>query len=135
MTKRGSQLAAALADRKPLGEYEGQDVIRTSVALRKAGDGLSKSIAIEPAKLRIGSKVFVLVECTVGPHKHVPIEDTDCLELKQDLIADTCSMVDADFAAEKIEEQKLALKRATDEATGQQSTDDPLYGEIDEATG
>lgn len=99
------QMAAALSDRSVLGAYRGRDIIRTSIVIRNTGDGLSESMGIDPQVLEIGEKGYVLLEYECIDHAHPMIKDTDCLELKQVLKAGTATIVDADFAEEKIEQQ------------------------------
>lgn len=120
------QMAAALADRSVLGEYRGRDIIRTSLTIRNTGDGLSEAMGIDPQVLEIGDEVYVLLKCEVVDHAHPMIKDTDCLELKQVLRAGTATIVDADFAEDKIDQQAARIQRAKDAASGQGSINTEL---------
>lgn len=98
-----------------LGTFDNMEVIGTKVAIKRAGDGLSQSLAIEPEVLHMHERRFVLLEVLVGPVKHEPVKDTQtkCLRV-HDLIAQTVTFVDEEFATEKI----AAQKRKLDEAKG-----------------
>lgn len=121
-----SEMAAAMADKRELGEYRGRDIIRTSIIIRNTGDGLSESMAIAPTVLEEGDEVYVLMKCEVIDHHHPLIKGTDCIELKQVLKAGTATIVDADYAEEKIAAQEARIQRAKDEAKGQGSLDTGL---------
>lgn len=103
-----------------LGKYKGRDVVRTTIAIRNAGDGLSDAMAIEPDVLEQGSTVYVVLECTVGAHDYVPLKDkgTDLgvNELKQVLNAGTATLIDAKVVRSMIEEQAAKVRVARSEA-------------------
>lgn len=120
------QTAAALSDRSVLGDYRGRDIIRTSLTIRNTGDGLSEAMGIDPQVLEIGDEVYVLLKCEVVDHAHPIIKDTDCLELKQVLKAGTATIVDADYAEDRIDQQAARIQRAKDAASGQGSINTEL---------
>ena len=60
-----------------LGKHEGADVLTSTIAVKGAGDGLSKAMDLEPTVLHRGDKVFVVLECEVGTISFPPIKDTD----------------------------------------------------------
>lgn len=97
-----------------LHKFEGRDVIGTKVAIRRAGDGLSKALAIEPQELTIGERVFVVMECEVGKVGFAPVKDTQSVTRDQDLIALTVALIDKDAVAEVL----AATQAAIDEAEG-----------------
>lgn len=98
-----------------LGTFDGMEVIGTKVNIKRAGDGLSQSLAIEPELLHMHERRFVLLEVMVGPVKFDPVKDTTakCMRV-HDLIAQTVTFVDEEFAREKV----AAQKRKIDEARG-----------------
>lgn len=49
-----------------LSRFEGREVVDTTVAITKAGDGLSAALEVEPTELRHKQIVQVLLECEVG---------------------------------------------------------------------
>lgn len=97
-----------------LHKFEGKEVIGTKVAIRRAGDGLSKALAIDPLELTIGTRVFVVMECEVGTVGFRPVKDTQSLTREQDLIALTVTVVDKALVAEVL----AATQAKIDEAEG-----------------
>lgn len=111
-------LQDALSDKSMLGTYQDEPVLKTTIKLTKAGDGLSKSMKISPSLLPVGSKVMVLVECEVSQHLHKRITDTDAFELVQTLEAATVTIVDDKSSERKIERQRRAIEKAQMKAQG-----------------
>ena len=111
-----------------LAAYRGRDVLRTAIAIRNAGDGLSAAMGIEPKEFNIGERVFVVLECEVTHHDYLAIPDTDCLELKQVFKAHGATMVDEDLVRRHLDEQADRIARARDAASGAQRlpTEDEL---------
>lgn len=103
-----------------LSPYQGQEVLKTSVAVRNAGDGLSQALGIDPEELKLRSTVYVVLECEVKRHEHQPIDGTDALELKQILRAGNATMVDGSVVKEMIDQQADRIKRAREAAVGTQ---------------
>lgn len=112
--------AAALANNgKKLGKYQGKDVLRTSVSIRNAGDGLSEALAIEPEELGIGKTVFVVLECEVNAHDHKRMKKVkNALELVQVLTAGNATLVDESLVRDLLDEQAAKLEAAYEEAEG-----------------
>lgn len=130
------ELAAALAtDPHALGTHHGEPVIKSSIAIKNAGDGLSKAMKIEPQLLEPRSTVMVLLECEVGPETYSPIPDTNCWALTQNLIAGTATIVNDQASERKLRtaankvaqlaEQKKGVQRipGTENAQGNGSVD------------
>lgn len=129
-----TDLASALADKTDLGEYRGRDIIRTSVKITKAGDGLSKSMGIAPAVYEQGDELMVLLKVVVGPHTHKMIADTECLELIQSFEAETAVIVDDAASRKKLDRQENALRVASERARGVEripGTEDAIDGKPD----
>jgi hypothetical protein len=105
--------------------FESIPVIGTSIKITKAGDGLSKSLAIAPSVLHTGDEVFVLLKCEVGPIRMVPVKDADAYTREQTLVAGTATMVAADWASEAIAWQEDQIQRHADSMKGQGRLDDP----------
>lgn len=130
----------ALADPSDLGFYQDDRVIRTSIAVKGAGDGLSKSLGIDPQLLSVGSKGMLLLEYEVLAHEYKRVPDTDCFEVKQVLRAGTATIVDDNTSASKLRKQADAIQKAHDSAKGQDRLDgtnaddlEPSEGELAEA--
>lgn len=97
-------------------KFEGRNVTKTTVAVRNTGDGLSEAMSVAPQELVVGQKVFVLMECEVTGIQHERIKAgkdyTSDLERKARLLAGTATLVEADFAKEKLDEQRLLIEQA-----------------------
>lgn len=114
-----TDLAGALADTSKLTSYRGREVIRTKIAVRNAGDGLSEGMRIDPTELEQGSTVYVVLECVVDDHTHKPIKDSpDYLELTQVLRAGAATIIDGDTVKEAIDHQKEKIEVAKQRAEG-----------------
>jgi hypothetical protein len=116
MTDIASALAASPGT---LSQFDGRDVLRTTIAITKAGDGLSEAMAIDPQEFHHAERVFVVLECTVDKVRFDPIKDTQALTRVHVLSAGLSTIVDEDVVrsvldtqAERIEEARLAAERA-----------------------
>lgn len=101
-----------------LGTYDGLDILRSTIAIRKAGDGLSDALGVAPQAFRIGDEHYVLLRCIVGPVKHKPIKDTDCLELVTDFVAQSATIIAPEVGAPFIEAQEALVDAARRNAAG-----------------
>ena len=95
-----------------LTQFEGRDVIGSSVAITRAGDGLSQSLAVEPTDLHLGSTVYVVLECTVGKVRFEPVPDTSALRRVHTLVTTTATTVDKELVADLLEAQRVAIEKA-----------------------
>lgn len=102
-----------------LGEFDGRDVLGTSIQVTNAGDGLSDAMKIDPQVMHIGDRVFVVLECEVAKVRYDPIRDTDALTRVQILRAGTATIVDGKMVSDAIEQQRDKIERAKDQLTGQ----------------
>lgn len=102
-----------------LRKFEGRPVIGTGVAIKGAGDGLSKALAIEPEELTIGETVYVVMECTVTKISHAAVKDTDHLMRTQDLKANTVAIADKELVHDLLAAQQAKI----DEAEGKKGLD------------
>lgn len=110
---------AASAAASALGEYRGHQVIKTSIALTNAGDGLSKAKKIDPVVYEQGDEVLVLMRCVVGKHVFVPIADTETVELKQSFVADTATVVSGASYEKILNREQDKIDKATAAERGQ----------------
>lgn len=118
--------AAAMAPRDHLGEFEGRDILRTTVAITQAGDGLSEALAVAPSAHGIGDTVYVLMACTVADVRFLPADKDDPdmgLVRRHTLRAGTATLVDRETAQPLIVDQR----RRIDEARGTPQL--PIAGE------
>ncbi len=112
-----------------LGTYEGRDVVRTAIAIRNAGDGLSEALGIAPQTFGIGDRVFVLLECEVKGVDYEPVKNKDVLTRKHILKAGAATMVDEAEAKPKIDYQRDLIQQAKDSVAGQGRLDPQPAGE------
>lgn len=101
-----------------LHRFEGREVIGTKIAITGAGDGLSEAMSIEPEELRLGEKVFVVLEAEVSKITHTQVKDTDSLIRVQNLKAGVATLVDEDMVADVLAEQREKNRRAAEEKAG-----------------
>lgn len=97
---------------KKLHKFEGREVVGTRIAITRAGDGLSKALAIEPEELQLGQTVYVVLECTVTRIAHEKVADTDSLTRVQTLQAGAATTVDKELVAGVLDEQKRRIEAA-----------------------
>lgn len=118
-TDRDLDKAGALADPQGLTDYQGWPVVSTTIAITNAGDGLSNSMKIGPVEYPVNETVYVVLECIVAKHTHLPIEDAESMKLVQTLRAGVATVVDGALVREVIEAQRAAIQKAKDDAAGQ----------------
>lgn len=118
-----SDLASAMTETH-LTAYRGREVRRVRVKLTGAGDGLSEALSIDPLELDMGQIGYALVKFVAGPHKHRVMKgyehgETDApLELEMELVAQTVTIVDEDYAGKPIDAQRERIRLAKDAAKG-----------------
>lgn len=113
--------AAALAPTDHLTPFDGRDVLRTTIAVANAGDGLSEALRIDPREFHHGEIVHVVLECVVDQVRFVPLDTKDAagpLVRTHRLKAGTATIVDADLVAEQVNRQKIRIEKAREEAAG-----------------
>jgi hypothetical protein len=126
---------AARTNAQGLHLFEDTEVIATTVAVVKAGDGLSAAMHVEPTEHRIGDTVHVVIECTVKTITHEAQKDTGLLIRKHKLEAGTATMVPKELVHDMLEATRAAIeqRRIEDErARGVERIDFP-GGDVDGA--
>lgn len=120
-----TDLATAMAN--PLGklpDYLGVPVVRTAIAIRNTGDGLSQAMAIDPVVYPPGTRLTVVLDCVVHGHDHDRIldkgDDTGTMLLTQVLKAGTAVIVDRDLVADVLDAQAERIQLAKEAAAGVQ---------------
>lgn len=101
--------------------FEGRDVLRTSIAITRAGDGLSEAMKFEPREFHHGDRVYVVLETTVAKVQHVPYDKDDefgPLVRVHSLTAGTATIVDEELVAAHIAAQAERNLKAREEAAG-----------------
>lgn len=92
--------------------FDGREVLNTTVAIRNAGDGLSKAMEIDPIELHHGDSVYVVLECEVEKLRFDPIKDTQALSRVHMLKAGVATLVDEALVADALDAQRRAIEEA-----------------------
>lgn len=111
-----------------LQQFDGNEVIATTVAITNAGDGLSKALKVKPQEMHHGETVFVVLECEVSKVTFVRADPDagDDLIRVHSLRAGLATLVDQELVSGVLSEQRRIL----DEAKGIQTL--PGLGDGDE---
>ncbi len=97
-------------------KFEGRNVAKTSVAVTKAGDGLSAPLTVAPDVIKVGEKRFLLLEVECARVNHQEIKDSSELDRVHTLKTVAGTLVDEDLALPLLNAQaeKIAEARAAD---------------------
>lgn len=122
--------------RADLGEFEGSAVVGATLILKNTGDGLSKSMALDPTKLHVGEIISFGGEAEiVGVRHDAADEDTDDLVRVHIAKASVIRIVEPDLLKSVLDEQReriasaeQAAKDAAEAAKGVQKV--PFDGTI-----
>lgn len=104
---------------------EGHAVTKTSIKVMRLGDGLSKSVKVQPIFVHAGEHVFIAVRALKTKDQFIYEFDDDTgevdgVELVQIFDAQVSTFVDEDAVQEAIAAMDLAIKAAKKlEKTGQ----------------
>lgn len=129
-------LVAAQADRSGLNPFDGRDVVRSTIKITNAGDGLSEAMAVDPTEYHHGQEVTIVMRGVVSRVGFDPVGDVDdeegALVRVHSIKAGTAVILDE--AGEKkvagaLNRQADRIKRALEAAKGI----DPLPGMSDTA--
>lgn len=128
-------LESALADTSHLAPFDGRPVVRTTIAVTNAGDGLSEALAVDPRELHHGERVFVVLECEVAKVTFTPVRGaTDLLVRVHTLRAGGATMVDPETVEEQLAAQadRIALAREQAQGIARIGNPDQLVADHDE---
>lgn len=101
--------------------FEGRDVVKATIAVTNAGDGLSNAMKVEPREMHHGERAYVVLECDVADVRMVPLDKGDplgALVRVHTLRAGAATIVDEDLVAEHVKAQKARILKAQEEAAG-----------------
>lgn len=98
--------------KKKLTEFDGRDVLQATLTITKTGDGLSKTMAIDPAEYHIGEKLYVVMEVEVAKIRFDQIPDTECFKRVHITEAGTVAIVDGGVVADVLAQQKKKIESA-----------------------
>ena len=105
---------ARTTTKSPLGRFDGREVIKATIAVTNAGDGLSKAMAVDPSAMDLGDKVYVVLECEVAKVTFTEVDDTAKLARNHSLKAGDATIVDEDLVREHLD----AMAQRIEEAQG-----------------
>lgn len=123
-----TDLATALAAPGKLEPFDGRDVLRSTIKITNAGDGLSEALKIDPQEFHHGQRLFVVLEVECTKVEYAPIKDTEALSRGHSLRASTAAIVDEVLVKQVIDEQRDRIQAARDAAAGVERI--PFDGEI-----
>lgn len=107
-----------------LGDFEGLEVIATTIAIRNTGDGLSKAMEVDPQVLHQNDTVYVVMECKVTDVAHPTVKDAETkVTRKHVLKAGNATIVDGKLVRVALNEIADKIQKARDEATKAQALD------------
>lgn len=111
-------------------EFEGRTITRHTAAVKRAGDGLSQSLKIEPTELAQGDTVYLVIEATVGKIEFIPVGDLE-EERKVNLDAVAATLIDSDVVRDAIVSMKdrIALDKERAAGVKRLPTPDALHAE------
>lgn len=101
-----------------LKKFEGKEVSRATIAVTKAGDGLSAALSVDPTEYGINDRVYVVLETHVGKVTHLDDKDRPNALIRQHtLVTEHAAIVDGQVVAELLAEtkQKVLEKKEADE--------------------
>lgn len=113
-----TDLAGALADTSALGSFDGKQVLKTTIAVTNAGDGLSEALKVEPQLLHLDGIVYVVLACRVDKIRFEPIKDVDGVSRVHVLKAGAATLVDEDLVKEHLTAQAERILQAKEKAAG-----------------
>lgn len=104
--------------------FDGTPVLRSTIQITKAGDGLSEALKVEPREFHMDDEVYVVLRTRVSRVLFKPLEkDSDYLVRIHTLEAGDATIVEASLVAEVVAEQARRIQVAREEAEGIQRID------------
>lgn len=107
-----------------LSPFDGRDVLRSTIAITNAGDGLSDAMKVDPKEWHHGETVIVVLECEVTKIGHVPFDGKDLdgpLSRVHTFKAGTATIVEGDVLGaikESLTQQALKVAEAKEAEKG-----------------
>jgi hypothetical protein len=116
--------ASAMAEKAHLSPFGDTDVVRTSIKVTNAGDGLSAALAIQPQELAHGDEVWIVMQGIVAKVGHDPIDPKDphgALVRVHTIRAEAATLLN-EAGVKKVKgilaRQVAAIRKAVEEARG-----------------
>lgn len=101
-----------------LSSFDGLDVLRATIAVTGAGDGLSEAMKVDPQEFHHGEELYVVLKCEVAKVRFDPIKDTDALIRVHILKAGDATIVDKGLVGPLVAEQAERIRLAKEAAAG-----------------
>ncbi len=92
--------------------FEGLPTLEVSLEVRGIEGGLNEGLTVEPIVMHKGDRVYLLLEGTVDSILHKSVKDEDGWRRAHVLRVEAGTVVDADFAEERLAEHALRLEEA-----------------------
>lgn len=109
-----------------LSDFDGRQVMKSTIAITNAGDGLSDAMKVDPQEWHHGDTAYVLLECEVAKVRHDPFDTKDLmgpLVRVHVFKAGTATIVSGDvleLAKAQLAEQAERIKLAKEQEEGVQ---------------
>lgn len=120
----------ATGPKKPdLGEIDGISVAGATIAIRSAGDGLSKAMKVDPQLIHHKQTVYVVLECECIDVQFPQIPDANEVTRKHILKAGVATLIDRKAVIAALDATRDQIQAARDAETGAATLDfgsDPL---------
>lgn len=115
--------------------FDGKPVVRSSIAITGAGDGLSDALAIDPQEFHHGQRVVVVLDCVVKKIVHAPISKDvpNMLGREHVLTAGNSTILDPALVEDVLKEQAAKIEAAKSEAERRKRREKGNYTLEDEA--
>ena len=113
-------------DTSVLSDFDGRQVMKSTIAITNAGDGLSDAMKVDPQEWHHGDTAYVLLECEVAKVRHDPFDTKDLmgpLVRVHVFKAGTATIVSGDvleLAKQQLAEQAERIKLAKEQEEGVQ---------------
>lgn len=105
------QLVTPLDKIKALGKFEGKQVLGSGVKCNLGG-GLKEALTIDPVKLQLGERMYLVIEAEVVDVQHPKVKDTDGVRRNHVLQVKAAAVTDRDAVEKLLEEQQLRIEEA-----------------------
>jgi len=96
-----------------LHKFEGRDTVECKVKVTNAGDGLSEAMKVTPDELRLGQKVYLVIEGEVTRVTLQPASEGRGLIRVQSIRAGVATLVEESLVKEVLDEQRIAIEEAS----------------------
>lgn len=123
MARKFSNTASEMARQISLGsDPDGAQIVDVTIALKNAGDGLSKAMAVEPQVHKKGDRVRIIIDGVVDAIHFTPMllrggeRDYTRTHRHQVIVAEQATFVGAEVGAEIMEAHRAALDKLAGQA-------------------